>query len=128
MKLRIETDDAPKPIGAYSQAVKAGDFVFVSGQIPLDPKTGKLVKGGAKEQAARVLDNLEAILKAAGSSMGDILKLTVFLADLEWFDEVNGVLSDRLSGDFPAREVVEVAKLPKGAGLEVSAIAVAARE
>lgn len=127
MKVRVETANAPKQIGAYSQAVKAGDFVFISGQIPLDPETGELVEGGAKEQAARVLDNLEAILKAAGSTMNDILKLTVFLADLEWFSEVNGVLTDRLGGDFPAREVVEVARLPKGAGLEVSAIA-AARE
>lgn len=127
MKVRVETANAPKPIGAYSQAVKAGDFVFISGQIPLDPETGELVEGGAKEQAARVLDNLEAILKAAGSTMNDILKLTVFLADLEWFSDVNEVLTDRLGGDFPAREVVEVARLPKGAGLEVSAIA-AARE
>ncbi|MCL5291726.1 MAG: Rid family detoxifying hydrolase [Actinobacteria bacterium] len=128
MKVRITTQNAPKPIGAYSQGVKAGNLVFASGQIPIDPSTGEMVVGGAREQTKRVIENLKMVLGAAGSSLDEVLKLTVFLADLDWFEEMNKVFSDYFSADPPAREVVEVARLPKGAGIEVSAIALSVGE
>jgi 2-iminobutanoate/2-iminopropanoate deaminase len=120
----VQTDNAPRPIGPYSQAVEVGEWIFCSGQIPLDPQTGILVEGDAATKAGRVLDNLEAVLKCAGSSLDATVKLTVFLTDLGEFDALNRVLSERFSkAPPPARSVVQVSKLPKGASVEMDLIA-----
>jgi 2-iminobutanoate/2-iminopropanoate deaminase len=120
----IFTEQAPKPIGPYSQAVEVGEWIFCSGQIPLDPKTGLLVEGDMAVKAARVLDNLEAVLKTAGSSLEDAVKLTVYLTDLGEFDGLNRVLAERFSkAPPPARSVIQVSKLPKGASVEMDLIA-----
>jgi 2-iminobutanoate/2-iminopropanoate deaminase len=120
----IFTELAPKPIGPYSQAVEVGEWVFCSGQIPLDPKTGILVEGDMAAKAARVLDNLEAVLKAAGSSLEEAVKLTVYLTDLGEFDALNRVLAERFTqAPPPARSVVQVSKLPKAASVEMDLIA-----
>ncbi|MHB0976123.1 MAG: Rid family detoxifying hydrolase [Candidatus Aquicultorales bacterium] len=120
---RIRTEEAPLPIGAYSQAVEAGGFLFVSGQIPIDPSDGNLVEGDAAAQAERALSNLEAILKASGGSLASVVKVTVFLVDLAWFTAVNEVFTVYFGDNPPAREVVEVSRLPKDAGIEISATA-----
>lgn len=121
----VHTDGAPKAIGPYSQAVVAGGLVFASGQIPLDPATGQLVSGGIDVQARRVFANLEAVLAAAGSSLSKALKVTVYLADLSHFGTVNGVYEEAFGGAKPARSTVQVAALPRGALIEVDAIALA---
>lgn len=123
MKEAVYTDRAPKPVGPYSQAIKAGGFIFVSGQIPLDPSTGKLVEGSFEDKVRRVMDNIKAILEAAGASMDDIVKVTVYLSDIRLFSEFNRVYSEYFKGSPPARVVVEVSGLPLGAELEVEAIA-----
>lgn len=120
----IFTDQAPKPIGPYSQAVEVGEWIFCSGQIPLDPKTGLLVEGDVTAKAGRVLDNLAAVLAAAGSSLQDVVKLTVYLTDLGEFDALNRMLTERFSmAPPPARSVAQVSKLPKGASVEMDLIA-----
>jgi 2-iminobutanoate/2-iminopropanoate deaminase len=119
----VLTKAAPEPIGPYSQAVEAGGFVFCSGQIPLDPATGALVTGDIAVQAERVLANLEAVLGACGSSLSKTVKLTVYLRKIGDFGALNQVLSARFPKDPPARAVVEVSALPKGAELEMDLIA-----
>ena len=123
----IETLAAPKAIGPYSQAIQAGGFVFVSGQIPLDPATGDLVSGSVEEETARVLDNIRAILEAAGLGMGDVVKTTVYLADLGDFARVNKVYGRYFESEPPARATVQVAALPRGARVEIEAIAAAGK-
>lgn len=119
----IATDAAPKAIGPYAQAVAAGGFLFVSGQIPLDPKTGSLVEGPIADQARRVMDNLQAVLQAAGASFNDVVKATVYLVDLNDFAAVNDVYGEYVGDSPPARATVQVAALPRGARVEVELIA-----
>ena len=121
----IATDNAPKAIGPYSQAVRAGGFLFCSGQIPLDPKTGELVAGPIGAQTERVMDNIAAVLAAAGLTFGDVVKSTIYLADLGNFAAVNDVYGRRFPSEPPARSTVEVKGLPKGAGVEIEVIAMA---
>ena len=120
----IATDEAPKAIGPYSQAIVSGDLVFTSGQIPLDPKTQEMVKGDVRAQAERVMENLRGVLEAAGASFGQVVKTTIFLADLADFAVVNEVYGKRFAGSPPARSTVQVAALPKGARVEIEMIAV----
>jgi len=116
---------APAAIGPYSQAIRAGGLVFVSGQIPLDPETGQVVEGGIKAQAERVLDSLRAILNASGSGLESVVKTTVFLTDLGNFAEVNEVYARFFPQAPPARATVQVAALPRGVGIEIEAVALA---
>jgi len=116
---RITTDRGPGAIGPYSQAIVAGDFVFVSGQIPIDPATGAIVPGDISAQTERVMMNLAAILDAAGSSLDHAVKTTIFLKDLKDFEAVNRVYGKAFKGDPPARATVEVSGLPKGVGIEI---------
>ena len=118
----IHTDQAPAAIGTYSQAVRCGEFVFLSGQIPLDPTTMKLVAGGFEDQVRRVFDNLEAVCQASGGSLADIVKLTVFLLDMGHFPQVNTIMGEYFSRPYPARAAIGVAALPKGADVEMDAI------
>ncbi|MEW6721472.1 MAG: RidA family protein [Thermodesulfobacteriota bacterium] len=120
----VKTSEAPAAIGPYSQAVISGGFVFCSGQIPLDPATGKLVEGGIREQTERVLRNLEAVLSAAGSGLGSVVKTTVYLVDMGEFQSMNEVYGSFFAGDPPARVTVQVSKLPAGARVEIDAVAV----
>ena len=124
MRLKIQTEHAPAAIGPYSQAIKAGGFVFASGQIPIDPKTGEFVAGGIGEQTERVLKNLAAVLEAAGSSLDQVVKTTVFLADMKDFAAMNEVYGRFFSGVTPARATVAAACLPRDARVEIEAIAV----
>ncbi len=119
----ILSSQTPAPIGPYSQAVESGNLIFCSGQIPLDPATGKLVEGAMELQASRVLDNLEAVLKAAGSGLENALKITVYVVDLGDFEALNRVMAARFPVNPPARAVVQVSALPKGARLEMDLIA-----
>ena len=119
----VETDKAPKPIGPYSQGLVAGCFLFVSGQIPLDPKTNELVKGDFKDRARRALQNVKAIVEAAGASLRSVVKVTVYLRDLSLFEEFNAVYREFFGDHAPARAVVEVSRLPRGADVEIEAIA-----
>jgi 2-iminobutanoate/2-iminopropanoate deaminase len=119
----VGTAGAPAAIGPYSQAIRAGDFLFCSGQIPLDPSTGKMVEGGIEVQTERVLRNLEAVLAAGGGSLASVVKTTVFLADLGDFPAMNAVYGKFFPQDPPARATVEVSKLPAGARVEIDAVA-----
>ena len=121
---RIQTDGAPQAIGPYSQAVKAGGFVFASGQIPLDPASMQIVDGDVRIQAARVLENLQAVLEAAGSSLEQVVKTTVFLADMNDFAAMNEVYATFFGATRPARSTVEVARLPRDARIEIDVVAV----
>jgi reactive intermediate/imine deaminase len=121
-KETIHTDDAPAAIGTYSQAVRVGDFVFISGQIPLVPATMELVAGDFAARARQVFDNLKAIAEASGSSLGQAVKLTIFLTDLDNFATVNEVMAEYCSEPYPARAAVQVAALPKGVDIEADAI------
>lgn len=121
----INTEKAPAAIGPYSQAVRCGDFVFTSGQIPINPETGELVAGGIREQAEQVIKNLEAVLEAAGSSLDKVIKTTVFIKDMNEFAALNEVYSGFFSSSLPARSTVEVARLPKDVQVEIEAIAMA---
>jgi reactive intermediate/imine deaminase len=121
-KAAIHTDNAPAAIGTYSQAIDAGGLVFLSGQIPLDPATMEVVDGDFEARARRVFDNLAAVAEAAGGSLGDVVKLTVFLTDLGNFATVNAVMEEYFSEPFPARAAVGVASLPKGVDVEADAI------
>jgi 2-iminobutanoate/2-iminopropanoate deaminase len=123
MKKIIHTDHAPKAVGPYSQAIRAGDFIFTSGQIPLDPGSGELVQGGIKEQARQVMANLKAVLEAGGSDFSKVVKSTVFLDDLKNFGAFNEVYAEYFPGDRPARSTFQVAGLPLGAKIEIEMIA-----
>jgi 2-iminobutanoate/2-iminopropanoate deaminase len=122
----VHTENAPAPFGGapYSQAMISGDLVFVSGQVPIDPATGKLVDGGVTEQTEQVLRNLAAVLEAAGSGLEHALKTSVFLTDLGTFAEMNAVYGSRFSAPFPARSTFQVSALPGGAAVEIECIAV----
>jgi 2-iminobutanoate/2-iminopropanoate deaminase len=121
----VLSKDAPAPVGPYSQAIVAGDFVFAAGQIPLDPSTGKLVEGDIAVQAERVLQNIRAVLAAAGTSIEKVVKSTVFLIDLADFPRMNEVYARHFASDpSPARSTVQVAKLPAGAAIEIEVVAV----
>ncbi len=120
----VQTDNAPAAIGPYSQATISGNLVFVSGQIPLDPDTGKLIQDDIQSQTRQVLDNITAILDAAGSSMDRVIKCEVFLDNMSNFASVNEIYGSYFPGDVrPARQVVEAARLPKNVGVEISCIA-----
>lgn len=120
----IRTQSAPAPVGPYSQAIRAGEFVFASGQIPLDPKTGKIVGGEIEDEARQVLANLAAVLVAAGSSLERVVKATVYLTDLSLFPRVNAVYAEVFHFDpAPARVTVGVSALPLGAQVEIDAVA-----
>ncbi len=121
-KIRIHTDNAPAAIGTYSQAIRSGSLVFMSGQIPLDPATMEIVDGDFDARARRVFDNLKAVSEAAGGSLAQIVKLTIYLTDLDNFATVNAVMSEYFDEPFPARAAVGVASLPKGADVEAEAI------
>jgi reactive intermediate/imine deaminase len=121
-KQPIHTDDAPAAIGTYSQAVRSGKLVFLSGQIPLQPDTMEIVDGDFEARARQVFKNLAAVAEAAGGSLDDVVKLTVFLTDLDNFATVNAVMEDFFTQPFPARAAVGVASLPKGADVEADAI------
>lgn len=123
MKKVISTANAPQAIGPYSQAIEAGGFVFVSGQIPLIPTTGELVEGSVEVQTARVLENLKAILEAAGLSLEAVVKTTVYITNMDDFTKVNGIYGQYFQENPPARVCVEVSKLPKGALVEIDVIA-----
>ena len=127
MKKIIQTDRAPAAIGTYSQAVRAGDTVYLSGQIPLDPRTMQIVEGGIEVQIRRVFDNLDAVATAAGGGLKDIVKLNVFLIDLGHFAKVNEIMSAHFSQPYPARAVVGVGALPRGAQVEIDAVMVLPR-
>lgn len=118
----ISTADAPAAIGTYSQAVRAGDWVFLSGQIGLDPATGKLAESGVEAQARRVFGNLAAVAAAAGADLGAIVKLTVYLTDLGDYAAVNELMQEFFTAPYPARAAVGVAALPRGACVEVEAV------
>lgn len=118
----ISTDRAPAAIGTYSQAVKTGSTVYLSGQIPLLPETMEMVEGGIEQQIRRVFDNLSAVAEAAGGSLADIAKLNIFLVDLGNFATVNEVMAEYFSEPYPARAAIGVASLPKGAGVEMDAV------
>ncbi|MEM3537808.1 MAG: RidA family protein [Candidatus Korarchaeum sp.] len=115
----VFTDRAPKPIGPYSQAVIAGDLVFLAGQIPIDPDTGEVVSGGIREQTRRVLENIKAVLEKAGCSFKDVVSVTVFLKDISHFNEFNEVYNEYFGDVRPARATVQVARLPKDALVEI---------
>ena len=119
----IGTDAAPAPIGPYNQAVQFGNMLFISGQIALDPKTGELVQGDIKAETTKVMENLQAILKAAGMDFSNVLKSTIFLMDMGQFAQVNEVYGAYFDEDAPARETVQVSGLPKGVKVEISMIA-----
>ena len=119
----IATEGAPKAIGPYSQAIVDGGLLFASGQVPLDPATGELVSGGFEAGVERVFDNLEAVLKAAGASLNNVVKTTVYLIRMSDFAAMNGVYARRFGNHRPARSTVAVAELPKGAAVEIDLIA-----
>ena len=121
---RIQTDDAPRAIGSYSQAIRTGETVYLSGQIPLDPATMKVLDGPIEQQIERVFENLAAVAKAAGGSLSDIAKLTVYLTDLAHFPHVNEVMARYFEEPFPARAAIGVAALPLGVPVEIDAILV----
>jgi len=120
----IQTDKAPEAIGTYSQAVKIGETVYLSGQIPLDPKTMVLVEGNFEIQIKQVFDNLSAVCEAAGGTLKDIVKLTIYLTDLGHFAKVNEIMASYFNQPYPARAAVGVAQLPKGANVEIDGIMV----
>jgi 2-iminobutanoate/2-iminopropanoate deaminase len=124
MKKRIiQTDKAPKAIGPYSQAIQAGNLLFLSGQIPLDPVSGELVKGDIRQGTKRVLENMKGVLESQGLGMEDVVKVTIFLKDIGNFNQVNEIYATYFPSSPPARSTVEVARLPRDAGIEIEAIA-----
>ena len=123
MKETIYTKDAPQPVGPYSQAILHNDTVYISGQIAIDPETNELVSGGIEEQTEKVLQNIKIILLAADSSLGSVLKTTCYLADINDFAKFNEVYGKYFSKSRPARSIVEVSRLPKGALVEVDVVA-----
>ena len=125
MKKAFFTEKAPHPVGPYSQIVQAGGFLFLAGQIPLT-SSGTMVEGDAIAQARQVMENLKAVLEAAGAGMNQVVKTTIFLADLADFETVNKVYAEYFQEPYPARSTIQAGKLPKGARLEIDAIAVSA--
>lgn len=123
MKKVIYTDNAPAPIGPYNQAILAGNTLYVSGQIAIDPKSGLLKIDSIEEETEQVLQNLKAVIEAAGMTMDQIVKCTIFIADMKQFQQINEVYAGYFTKDAPARETVEVACLPKNVNIEISAIA-----
>ena len=124
MKKRvIQTEEAPKAIGPYSQAIQAGGFLFLSGQIPIDPKTGELVKEDIRQQTQQVLENMRGVLESQSLKMEDVVKVTIFLKDMGSFTQVNDVYSTYFPSSPPARSTVEVARLPRDADIEIEAVA-----
>ncbi len=128
MREIIKTESAPAAIGPYSQAVRAGGFVFASGQIPLDPKTGQFVEGGVREQTEQVMRNLTAVLEAAGTGLDRVVKTTVFLADMNDFAAMNEVYGQYFVENPPARATVQAARLPRDARVEIEVVALAGKE
>ena len=124
MKSIIYTKEAPEPLGPYNQAVQAGNMLFISGQISIDPKTNQLIAGSITDEAHQVMKNLNALLSTAGFSFEDVVKTTIFLSDMNYFAEVNEVYGSYFTGSFPARETVSVLGLPKNVNVEISMIAV----
>lgn len=122
----IRTDGAPAAIGPYSQAVRVGDTLYLAGQIGIDPATGAMVEGGVEAEARQALDNLGAVLEAAGFSFADVVQTQVFLADLEDYGVMNAIYAERFDGTFPARAAVQVARLPRDARIEILMVAVRA--
>ncbi len=122
-KETVSTDKAPKAIGPYAQAIKAGEFIYTAGQIPIDPKSGNLIAGGIAEQTRQVLENLKAVLEAAGSSLDQVIKATVFLKNMADFTVLNEVYGEYLGEAKPARSTVAVAELPRGALVEIDFVA-----
>jgi 2-iminobutanoate/2-iminopropanoate deaminase len=120
---RIHTDRAPAAIGPYSQAIRAGGFVYTSGQIALDPSSGEMVQGGTEAETKQVLANLRAVLEAAGAGLADVTKTTIFLVDLADFARVNALYAEAFGESVPARSTVQVAALPRGARVEIEAVA-----
>jgi reactive intermediate/imine deaminase len=120
----ISTPNAPLAIGAYSQAIKCGQTIYVSGQIPIDPATGELVAGSIEAQIRRVFENLRAVVNAAGGELTDIAKLNVFLTDLSHFALLNKIMAEYISEPYPARAAIQVSALPKGATVEMDCVAV----
>lgn len=120
----IQTADAPAAIGPYSQAIKAGNLLFVSGQIPMDPTTGQVVQGDIQAETHQVLKNLQAILTQAGASFSNVAKATIFIKNMNDFAQINEVYASYFTGTYPARETVEVSRLPKDVNVEISVIAV----
>ena len=123
MKTVISTTNAPAAIGPYSQAIRVGNIIFTSGQIPIDPATGSFVEGGIKEQTRQSLLNVKAVLNEAGTTMDHVIKTTVFMADMNDFAEMNSVYSEFFNTPYPARSAVAVKTLPKGALVEIEVIA-----
>jgi 2-iminobutanoate/2-iminopropanoate deaminase len=121
----MQTDNAPKAIGPYEQAIKANGFIYTAGQIPIDPKTGNFVEGGITAQTRQVLENLKAVLEAGGSSLDRVVKATVFLKNMADFAAMNDVYAQYLGGAKPARSTVAVAELPRGALIEIDLVALA---
>jgi 2-iminobutanoate/2-iminopropanoate deaminase len=119
----IHSEGAPKAVGPYSQAVRSGGFLFTSGQIPLDPTTGRLIEGSIDAQTRRVLENLRSVLEAAGATFADVVKTTIYLTNLADFATVNGVYASYFSSAPPARSTVQVAALPLGAAIEIELVA-----
>ena len=124
MKHAISSPGAPKAIGPYSPAIRAGQLLFVSGQVPIDPATGNMITGGIADQTRRVLDNIGELLLAAGRSFGDVARTTVFLADMNDFSAMNEVYGEYFAEPYPARATVQVARLPKDARVEIDVIAI----
>ena len=123
-KTIIHTSDAPQAIGTYSQAVKVDNTVYISGQIPLDPASMEVVSGGIEAEITRVFDNLQAVAEASGGSLGDVVKLNIFLTDLGNFPTVNEIMATYFQQPYPARAAIGVAALPKGVGVEMDAVLV----
>jgi len=123
MKKIISTNEAPAAIGPYSQAVRSGRFLFCSGQIPLDPKSGQIITGGIATQTRRVMDNIASVLRAEGMTFDSIVKTTIFLTNLDDFQKVNEIYGSYFKQDPPARSTVQVSALPKGANVEIEVIA-----
>lgn len=124
MKQAVSTNDAPAAIGPYSQAIRVGNLVYTSGQIPMDPTTGQIVEGDIKVQTRQVLTNVKAILEAAGTSLANVVKTTVFLKNMADFGAMNEVYAEFFAEPFPARSAIEVAALPKDAPVEIETVAV----
>lgn len=124
MKKIINTKHAPKPIGPYNQAVLANNMLFVSGQIPMDPVSGELIKGGVKDQTRQVMENIKAILHAAELDFSDVVKCSIFISDMKNFPEINEAYGKYFGQDAPARETVQVAALPMNVDVEISCVAV----
>jgi 2-iminobutanoate/2-iminopropanoate deaminase len=122
-KTRVFTHDAPKPVGPYSQAIRAGDFLFVAGQVPVNPKTGEFVTGPIGDQTRQCMENLKAILSAVGSSLADVVRTTIYLTNMQDFGEVNEAYGNFFDLDPPARTTIGVATLPKGVAIEIDVIA-----